>query len=198
MILPDIAKLTVPGGALDPDLFWQTFDKVGERMRLGLPEGALPAALTIGNANPDREALLGAPLLDDLLGELELSSSEFARGGAMLMIANEGSGLLAWRVTGMPSWLDVGLQAGVALGAPATDFPNVPLHSTYSNLGGCGRRAGGLAPGAESCWSFTTRTAAPSRGWSPYHWTSGGLRTTRRGARKAAPPVAQPDRATDF
>ena len=129
VILPDIAKLTVPGGALDPDLFWQTFGQIGERMRLGLPEGALPAALTISNANPDREALLGAPLLDDLLGELELSSSEFARGGAMLMIANEGSGLLAWRVTGMPSWLDVGLQAGVALGT-GYGFSNVPLHST--------------------------------------------------------------------
>ena len=128
VILPDIPSLTAPGGALDPDLFRQRLDQVRERMSLDLPGGAVPAQLTIGRPDPNRGALLGMPELDGVPGELELSSSELARGGTQLTIANEGSGLLAWRVVSTPSWLDVGIQAGVALGN-GYNFAQMPQQS---------------------------------------------------------------------
>ena len=128
VVLPDIPSLTAPGGALDPDLFRQRLDQVRERMSLDLPGSAVPARLTMGRPAPNREALLGMPELDGVPGELELSSSELARGGTQLTIANEGSGLLAWRVVSTPSWLDVGIQAGVALGN-GYDFSNMPQQS---------------------------------------------------------------------
>lgn len=128
VILPDIPSLTAPGGALDPDLFRQRLDQVRERMSLDLPGGAVPAQLTIGRPDPNRGALLGMPELDGVPGELELSSSELARGGTQLTIANEGSGLLAWRVVSTPSWLDVGIQAGVALGN-GYNFAHMPQQS---------------------------------------------------------------------
>ena len=116
VVLPDIASQTALGGTLDPDSFWQDFDQVRERMSMGLPSGAAPAVLTYGAVDADRDALLGMPLLVGLERELELSSSVLSQGGVGLRIENEGSGLLAWRVLSAPSWLAVGLQAGVALG----------------------------------------------------------------------------------
>jgi len=128
VVLPDIPSLTAPGGALDPDLFRQTFDQIRERMSLNLPANAVPSVVTSGSSNPDRTALLGAPSLDRLPMELELSSSELSQSGTMLTIENEGSGLLAWRVVSTPSWLDVGTQAGVALGS-GYGFTNGPQRS---------------------------------------------------------------------
>ncbi len=116
VILPDIPSQTSAGGTLDPDSFWQDFDQVRERMSMSLPSGAVPAILTYGAVDADRDALLGMPLLVGLERELELSSSVLSQGGVGLRIENEGSGLLAWRVVSAPSWLSVGLQAGVALG----------------------------------------------------------------------------------
>ncbi len=113
---PNIPAMTAPGGALDPDLFWQSLDQVRQRMSMSLPSGAVPAASGNG-ALPDREALLGVPQPSDLDSELELSSSELSTRGAQLRIANEGSGLLAWRVLDLPSWLEVNVQAGVARGS---------------------------------------------------------------------------------
>lgn len=128
LILPDIASLTVPGGALDPDLFWQTFDHIRERMSLDLPASAVSASLTAAHSEPDREALLGMPLLDSLPEEVELSSNDLSQRGAVLTIENDGGGLLAWRVVSTPSWLDVGVQAGVALGT-GYEFAMGPQHS---------------------------------------------------------------------
>lgn len=128
VILPDIPSLTATGGALDPDLFRQRLDQVRERMSLDLPGSAVPARLTIGRPDPSRDALLGMPELYGVPSEVELSSSELARGGTQLTIANEGSGLLAWRVVSTPSWLDVGIQAGVALGN-GYDFSRLPQQS---------------------------------------------------------------------
>ncbi|MDE2891946.1 MAG: hypothetical protein OXN86_05550 [Chloroflexota bacterium] len=128
VVLPDVARLTAPGGALDPDVFWQTFDQIRERMSLELPAQAYSPDLGVTQSRPDRAALLGMPLLDGLPGELELRSSEFSSRGAALTIANSGSGLLAWRVTSTPSWLDVGVQAGVALGSGYA-FTNGPQGS---------------------------------------------------------------------
>ena len=116
VVLPDYSRLTMPGGALDPDLFWQRVDDVRVRMSLRLQESAQPARSSIGGGNPDRGALLGLPQLAGLPSELELSSSELSQAGAALTIANAGSGLLAWRVVSVPSWLVAGTQAGVALG----------------------------------------------------------------------------------
>ena len=115
--MPDIDSLAAPGGPLDPDEFWETVDQIGERMSFALPSGAAAAWLTIGDANPDRAALLGSPapggLPDD---ELELTSSQLQAQSVGLTISNEGTGLLAWRIADAPSWLDVSIQAGVALG----------------------------------------------------------------------------------
>ena len=115
VVLPNIPIMTAPGGALDPALFWQSLDQVRQRMSFSLPSGAAPAGTGLG-ALPDRVALLGMPEAEDLVDELELSSSELSTRGASLRIANRGSGLLAWRVLRTPSWLEVGVQAGVALG----------------------------------------------------------------------------------
>lgn len=135
--LPDVARLTAPGGALDPDVFWQTFDQIRERMSLELPAQAYSADLGIGHSNADRTTLLGMPLLDGLPDELELRSSEFSNRGAALTIGNSGSGLLAWRVTSTPSWLDVGVQAGVALGS-GYGFTSGPDQSVIPILAAAG------------------------------------------------------------
>ena len=126
--LPDIPSLTVPGGVLDPDLFWQTVDQIRERMSLDLPAQAYSPDLVIVNVIPDRAALLGMPRLDGLLSELDLSSSVLTQSGARLTIGNSGSGLLAWQVVSTPSWLDIGVQAGVALGS-GYEFAMGPQHS---------------------------------------------------------------------
>ena len=128
VVLPDIPSLTAPGGALDPDLFRQTIDQIRERMSLDLPANAVSANVTGGSSSPDRMAILGMPSLDRLPMELELSSSELSQSGTLLTIENEGSGLLAWRVVSTPSWLDVGTQAGVALGSGYA-FTNGPQRS---------------------------------------------------------------------
>lgn len=137
VVLPDISSLTVPGGALDPDLFWQTFDQIRERMSLELPAQAYSPELAIANVNPDRAALLGMPMLDGLPGELDLSSSALSQSGAKLTIENSGSGLLAWQVVSTPSWLDVGTQAGVALGS-GYPFASGPQHSVIPILAAAG------------------------------------------------------------
>ena len=117
VVLPDVPSLTAPGGALDPDLFQQRFEQIRERMSLDLPGSAVPAQLTIGQRDPNRDALLGMPELHGVPSEVELSSTELSQRGASLTVANQGSGLLAWRVVSTPSWLDVEIQAGVALGS---------------------------------------------------------------------------------
>ena len=127
---PDIQTMTAPGGALDPDLFWQSLDQVRQRMSMSLPSGAVRAASGNG-ALPDREALLGVPQPNDLGNELELSSSDFSTRGASLRIENRGSGLLAWRVLGIPSWLEVSVQAGVARG-DGYDFASGQAESVIS------------------------------------------------------------------
>ena len=128
VVLPDVRSLTAAGGPLDPDAFWQNFDQIGARMRMSLPSGAVPASLTYGGVSADRDALLGTPLLVGLERELELSSSVLSQGGVRLRIENEGSGLLAWRVVSAPSWLAVGVQAGVALGR-GYSFAKGPMES---------------------------------------------------------------------
>lgn len=116
LVLPDVASLTRPGGALDPDVFLERFEDIRERMSLELSATAVRAVETLGDMAPNRDELLGIPVAGGLPGELELSSSELSQGGTRLTIANLGSGLLAWRVVSTPSWLVVGTQAGVALG----------------------------------------------------------------------------------
>ena len=139
VVLPDIPSLTVPGGALDPDLFWRRLDQVRERMSLPLPLQALPAAFSDGGSNPDRAALLGSPEAGDVERELELSSDELTQRGARLTIRNIGSGLLAWRVIDAPSWLEVGVQAGVALGsgydfAPGRQDSVIPISAAAGGV----------------------------------------------------------------
>ncbi len=139
VVLPDVASLTAPGGALDPDLFWRRLDQVRERMSLSLPLQALPAAFSEGGSNPDRAALLGSPEAGDVERELELSSDELTQRGARLTIRNVGSGLLAWRVVRTPSWLEVGVQAGVALGsgydfAPGRQDSVIPISAAAGGV----------------------------------------------------------------
>ena len=132
--LPDLALTAAPDAPLDPAHFyagWNEIRNVGadnaqlspfrsmymplsdfaERY-VGLPlDGAEAARL--------RGQILGRPALrlDD--AELELSSSGGPALGASLMIANEGTGLLAWRIASAPSWVHLEVQAGVAVGAGA-------------------------------------------------------------------------------
>lgn len=137
VVLPDIPSLTVPGGSLDPDLFAQRVDDIRERMSLALPGQARQAWTTANDIVADRAALLGMPQAGELAPELELSSDELTQRGATLTIGNLGSGLLAWRVVRIPSWLDAGVQAGVALG-DGYDFASGPMPSllTLSSAAG--------------------------------------------------------------
>ena len=63
-----------------------------------------------------RERVVGAPLLELDVEELELASSDGPQSAATLVIGNGGSGLLPWRVAEAPSWLDFDVSAGVAVG----------------------------------------------------------------------------------
>ncbi|MCY3568678.1 MAG: transglycosylase SLT domain-containing protein [Chloroflexi bacterium] len=169
VVLPDIPAMIAPGGALDPDLFWQSLDQVRQRMSFNLPSGAVPARAGLGavparaglGALPDRDALLGMPEADGLIDELELSSSELSTRGASLRIENRGSGLLAWRVLRTPSWLEVGVQAGVALGN-GYDFARGPEESVIPITAA----AGGVPEGSHRGWielEFHYPDGTPSR-----------------------------------
>ena len=135
--LPDLAELAAPGSPLDPALFyegWNTLRSIDYAVEDGaspfrsmdLPATALAAeayaapGLSAAAASERRALILGAPQLELDTEELELASSTEPNAAATLLIGNRGSGLLPWRVASAPSWLEVEISAGVAVGAGGT------------------------------------------------------------------------------
>ena len=129
--LPDLAVTAAPGGPLDPAHFYAGLNDLRNvaagrfapfaAMQLPLSEFAAPyAAAPPGAAEAQqlRRQILGEPRLRLDVEEIALDS-ESGAPAASLVIENEGSGLLAWRVARAPSWVEINVQAGVALGAEA-------------------------------------------------------------------------------
>ena len=132
--LPDLAVAAAPGGPLDPAHFYAGQNALRgapadgaqpapfATMHMALPDFAAPYAdppLSGAEAQQLRQRILGEPLLRLDAEELEIDSSDAGAAGAALVIENEGSGLLAWRVARAPSWVQLNVQAGVAVGASA-------------------------------------------------------------------------------
>ena len=130
--LPDLAVAAAPGGPLDPAHFYAGQNALRgapadgaqsapfAAMRMALSDFAAPYADSpLGGAEAQqlRRRILGEPLLRLDAEELELDSGEVGAAGASLVIENAGSGLLAWRVARAPSWVQLNVQAGVAVGA---------------------------------------------------------------------------------
>ncbi len=124
--LPNLAALSAAGMPLDLDVFYAGLDAIYveisadsafAEMNMALPGGA-QARATSGDpsAEATRAQILGqpAPRLDEKT--LEISSSQLESGDVPLLIHNDGSGLLAWRVVETPSWLSINVSGGVALG----------------------------------------------------------------------------------
>ena len=129
--LPD---LTIP--PLDIEVFYTGLDTIYAQidaspfaeMNLPLPSAAQLPTLDLAGAS--RAHVLGQP--DGRLDtdRLELTSSQLRSGAVALLIHNDGSGLLAWRIVDAPGWLSIDIQAGVALGAPG--YGNGPQPSRLS------------------------------------------------------------------
>ena len=130
--LPDLGSLAAQGGPLDPAHFYEGWNRLrssGFVLDAGASAFAemdmpLPSASRI-HEGPDlggaagrqlRERVVGAPLLELDVEELELASSDGPQSAATLVIGNGGSGLLPWRVAEAPSWLAFDVSAGVAVG----------------------------------------------------------------------------------
>ena len=74
---------------------------------------------------------------------MKLTSSQLESGAVPLLIHNEGTGLLAWRIVDAPSWLSFDVQAGVALGS-GYPFSNMAQSSRLS----ISAAAGGVPEGS--------------------------------------------------
>ena len=157
ILLPDISRLGSPGAALDLDVFYAGLDSISffpggpsqppfAEMNMALPSGAQRrGGLDLGQAQATRARVLGAPngLLET--DQLELTSSQLQSGAVPLVIHNEGTGLLAWRIVDAPSWLSFDVQAGVALGSGYA-FSNAAQRSRLR----ISAAAGGVPEGSHS------------------------------------------------
>ncbi len=126
--LPDLGTLGVDRGPLDLNVFYSGLDTISIQiagivdspfaaMRMSLPAGAQPRTPADSSRSvATRARLLGEPVQRLPGDEIELTSSQLDSGSVPLSIENDGSGLLAWRVLDVPSWLAVDISAGVALG----------------------------------------------------------------------------------
>ncbi len=124
--LPDLASLGANGMPLGLDVFYAGLDAIHVEINPAAPFAAMSMPLPAGAsdreaatdlaAGTSRASILGRPQgrVSDVV--LEISSTELTSGDVPLTIHNEGTGLLAWRVVSAPSWLEIGAQAGVALG----------------------------------------------------------------------------------
>ena len=143
---PDLLALAQAGGPLHLDVFYEGLDEmyvnpVGgasafAAMHLPLPAGAQPQEQAeAGELELLRSSVLGAPIGVVAEAELELSAVQLEAGVVSVEIANAGSGLLAWRVVSAPSWLELELDGGVALGHEG-DGPQPSVLVLESNAGG--------------------------------------------------------------
>ncbi len=129
--LPTIGQLASEGGPLDPDIFHAGWNQIYAEIATGsdafadmwmsLPNGSIATTDSVspmGESDDSvRARLFGAPQVRLGAQSLELTSSQLESGAVPLEIHNDGSGLLAWRLIDIPSWLSADLEAGVALGA---------------------------------------------------------------------------------
>ena len=125
--LPDLAALGANGMPLSLDVFYAGRDAIHVEIDPAAPFAAmnmpLPAGASIRQAATDhtaaaaRAAIVGQPQARVGDPVLEISSTELTSGHVPLTIHNDGTGLLAWRVVAVPGWLELGAQAGVALGS---------------------------------------------------------------------------------
>ncbi len=141
--LPDLTTLAATGGPLSLDTFHAGLDNIYihpggaagppfASMNMPLPIGAQRLnPPDVGSVESERVRLLGEPQAMLTTTEIELTSSQLQSGNVSLEIHNEGSGLLAWRVVDAPSWLNLDLQGGVALGI-GYEFSEQPQSSALS------------------------------------------------------------------
>ncbi len=152
---PNLLSLTAPGEPLDLDVFYAGLDSISffpggpaqppfADMNMALPNGAERRAATdLEQAQATRARVLGEPEGRLETDELALTSSQLESGAVPLLIHNEGTGLLAWRIVDAPSWLSFDVQAGVALGS-GYPFSN----ETQSSRLSISAAAGGVPEGS--------------------------------------------------
>ena len=208
VVLPDLDALATNGGSLDLDVFYAGLDTIHVHvdavsfspfaaMNMALPEGATARTPPdVSEAKATRTRLLGSPVLRLNTDEIELTSAELESGAVQISIGNDGTGLLAWRIAEAPSWLSLNISAGVALG-DGYDFASGPMPSLLT----LSSAAGGVPEGSHQ-GAITLEIQFPD-GRSQTERIAISL--DKRGAAfyeagrpQSCPPVAQPDRATDF
>lgn len=135
--LPDLGVQAASGGPLDPVHFYEGWNRLRmldfaveqtsaapfREMNLPLPRGSgdyVEPSLNTSRAQRLRGEVLGNPSLKIDDSEIELSTFAVEESSAALLITNGGSGLLPWRVAAAPSWLQLDVSAGVAVGAEHT------------------------------------------------------------------------------
>ena len=155
--LPDLTLLSAAGAPLDLDVFYAGLDSISfypggpaqppfADMNMDLPSGAQRRTAPDpdpGQALATRARVLGEPDGRLETDELKLTSSQLESGAVPLLIHNEGTGLLAWRIVDAPSWLSFDVQAGVALGS-GYPFSN----ETQSSRLSISAAAGGVPEGS--------------------------------------------------
>ena len=119
-------ELFAAGAPLDLDVFYAGLDEIYTQiasaspfaeMNMPLPVGAQPLSPTDDLSDQEaRTRVLGSPAARIEETELDLTSSQIRSGDVPVMIHNDGTGLLAWRVVDAPNWLSLNVSAGVALG----------------------------------------------------------------------------------
>ncbi len=126
--MPDRGTLATVGGPLDLDTFYAGLDTISihidgavespfSEMDLPLPDGAVARPSTHpAPGESTRARILGRPALRLETAAIELTSAQLETSEVSLVIHNDGTGLLAWRVVDAPSWLKLDVSAGVALG----------------------------------------------------------------------------------
>ena len=134
--LPNLAALAVPGGPLDPDVYFAGWDTVFSApftgadastpfraMAMPLPPGATPVppnSMSNPSAATVREQVLGAPVLALETREVRIRVTDDRIELRAITISNSGQGLLVYRVVADVPWIEVDIVVGVAAG---TDVP---------------------------------------------------------------------------
>ncbi len=136
--LPDLGVLGADGKPLHLDVFYAGLNAMYLEisaaapfagMNMPLPTGSQARAEDDALAEEARALILGEPELRLDETTLEITSSQLESGDVPVLIHNDGSGLLAWRVVETQSWLSTDVSGGVAVG-DGQGFGLVPQPST--------------------------------------------------------------------